>query len=91
MTGLPSGPPRHLREEPWVHTLPRLQRGEPWYEVGVDGPDRRRARHPEPAGRDSRGSVIGRTPAGLPVVRPRNRTGRCAPVRAAVLGLCGPG
>ncbi|MFB7501760.1 replication-relaxation family protein [Streptomyces sp. NPDC056161] len=35
----------------WVNTLPRLQRGEPWYEVGVDDPDRRRQRYPEPAGR----------------------------------------
>ncbi|WP_409240595.1 replication-relaxation family protein [Streptomyces sp. PA5.6] len=35
----------------WVNTLPRLQRGESWYEIGVDDPDRRRARYPEPAGR----------------------------------------
>ncbi|MFG2387104.1 replication-relaxation family protein [Streptomyces avermitilis] len=35
----------------WVNTLPRLQRGEPWYEIGVDAPDRRRRRYPEPAGR----------------------------------------
>ncbi|WTU53615.1 replication-relaxation family protein [Streptomyces sp. NBC_00057] len=35
----------------WVNTLPRLQRGEPWYEIGVDDPDRRRARYPEPVGR----------------------------------------
>jgi hypothetical protein len=28
----------------WVNTLPRLQRGEPWYEIGVDAPDRRRER-----------------------------------------------
>ncbi|WP_371258682.1 replication-relaxation family protein [Streptomyces sp. CC53] len=35
----------------WVNTLPRLQRGEPWYEIGVDDPDRRRARYPEPPGR----------------------------------------
>ncbi|MFJ9026720.1 replication-relaxation family protein [Streptomyces sp. NPDC102259] len=35
----------------WVNTLPRLQRGEPWYEIGVDDPDRRRQRYPEPAGR----------------------------------------
>lgn len=35
----------------WVNTLPRLQRGEPWYEIGVDDPDRRRRRYPEPAGR----------------------------------------
>lgn len=35
----------------WVNTLPRLQRGEPWYEIGVDDPDRRRWRYPEPAGR----------------------------------------
>ncbi|MGW0190673.1 hypothetical protein ACWDV7_33750 [Streptomyces sp. NPDC003362] len=26
----------------WVNTLPRLQRGEPWYEIGVDAPDRSR-------------------------------------------------
>ncbi|MFG2563240.1 hypothetical protein [Streptomyces sp. NPDC048496] len=26
----------------WVNTLPRLQRGEPWYEIGFDDPDRRR-------------------------------------------------
>ncbi|MEU7606550.1 hypothetical protein [Streptomyces sp. NPDC041003] len=38
----------------WVNTLPRLQRGEPWYEIGVDDPDRRRARYPEPAGRHAR-------------------------------------
>ncbi|WLQ53923.1 replication-relaxation family protein (plasmid) [Streptomyces poriferorum] len=35
----------------WVNTLPRLQRGEPWYEIGVDDPDRRRRRYPEPSGR----------------------------------------
>ncbi|MCX5195781.1 hypothetical protein OOK31_18090 [Streptomyces sp. NBC_00249] len=35
----------------WVNTLPRLQRGEPWYEIGVDDPDRRRARYPEAVGR----------------------------------------
>ncbi|MGW0086784.1 hypothetical protein [Streptomyces sp. NPDC003393] len=35
----------------WVNTLPRLQRGEPWYEIGVDDPDRRRRRYPEPPGR----------------------------------------
>ncbi|WP_245699533.1 replication-relaxation family protein [Streptomyces roseifaciens] len=35
----------------WVNTLPRLQRGEPWYEIGVDDPDRRPQRYPEPAGR----------------------------------------
>ncbi|MEU6603069.1 replication-relaxation family protein [Streptomyces flaveolus] len=35
----------------WVNTLPRLQRGEPWYEIGVDDPDRRRRRYPEPVGR----------------------------------------
>jgi hypothetical protein len=35
----------------WVNTLPRLKRGEPLYENGVDDPDRRRARYPEPAGR----------------------------------------
>ncbi|MFJ4577317.1 replication-relaxation family protein [Streptomyces sp. NPDC088846] len=35
----------------WVNTLPQRQRGEPWYEIGVDDPDRRRARYPEPAGR----------------------------------------
>ncbi|WP_246144701.1 hypothetical protein [Actinacidiphila oryziradicis] len=34
-----------------VTTLPRLQRGEPWYEIGVDDPHRRRKRYPEPAGR----------------------------------------
>ncbi|MFI2415718.1 hypothetical protein [Streptomyces sp. NPDC018947] len=34
----------------WVNTLPRLQRGEPWYEIGVDDPDRRRRRYPEPVG-----------------------------------------
>ncbi|WP_234323752.1 replication-relaxation family protein [Streptomyces sp. NRRL F-2580] len=34
-----------------VNTLPRLERGEPWYEIGVDGPDRRRARYPEAVGR----------------------------------------
>ncbi|MEV7239479.1 replication-relaxation family protein [Streptomyces sp. NPDC051020] len=35
----------------WVNTLPRLKRGEPWYEIGVDDPDRRRARYPEAVGR----------------------------------------
>ncbi|MFG2408087.1 replication-relaxation family protein [Streptomyces brevispora] len=35
----------------WVNTLPRLKRGEPWYEIGVDDPDRRRRRYPEPIGR----------------------------------------
>ncbi|PZH14828.1 hypothetical protein C1I97_09790, partial [Streptomyces sp. NTH33] len=30
-----------------VNTLPRLQRGEPWDEIGVDDPYRRRERHPE--------------------------------------------
>ncbi|MFI5867273.1 replication-relaxation family protein [Streptomyces sp. NPDC051546] len=35
----------------WVNTMPRLRRGEPWYEIGVDDPDRRRRRYPEPAGR----------------------------------------
>ncbi|WP_233518573.1 replication-relaxation family protein [Streptomyces corynorhini] len=34
-----------------VNTLPRLQRGEPWYEICVDDPDRRRRRYPEPVGR----------------------------------------
>jgi hypothetical protein len=34
-----------------VTTLPRLQRGEPWYEIGVDDQHRRRKRYPEPAGR----------------------------------------
>ncbi|MFI1869487.1 replication-relaxation family protein [Streptomyces jumonjinensis] len=35
----------------WVNTLPRLQRGEPWYEMGMDAPDRRRRRYPDPPGR----------------------------------------
>ncbi|WP_257003880.1 replication-relaxation family protein [Streptomyces sp. SA15] len=35
----------------WVNTLPRLKRGELWYEIGVDDPDRRRDRYPEPVGR----------------------------------------
>jgi hypothetical protein len=35
----------------WVNTLPRLKRDEPWYEIGVDDPDRRRQPYPEPAGR----------------------------------------
>ncbi|MGW0561648.1 hypothetical protein ACWDZ4_13770 [Streptomyces sp. NPDC003016] len=35
----------------WVNTLPRLKRGEPWYEIGVGVPDRRRARYLEVAGR----------------------------------------
>ncbi|WTG70612.1 replication-relaxation family protein (plasmid) [Streptomyces sp. NBC_01568] len=35
----------------WANTLPRLKRGEPWYEIGVDDPDRRRARYPEAVGR----------------------------------------
>ncbi|MFF9378887.1 hypothetical protein ACF1BB_30760 [Streptomyces griseoluteus] len=32
----------------WVNTLPRLQRSEPWNEIGVAEPDRRRRRYPEP-------------------------------------------
>jgi hypothetical protein len=28
-----------------VNTLPRLKRGEPWYEIGVDDPDRRHQRY----------------------------------------------
>ena len=32
-------------------TLPRLQRGEPWDELGVDEPHRRRGRYPEPTRR----------------------------------------
>ncbi|WP_269859642.1 hypothetical protein [Streptomyces sp. RPT161] len=28
-------------------TLPRLQRVEPWYEIGVDDPYRRRERYPQ--------------------------------------------
>ncbi|MEU5525271.1 replication-relaxation family protein [Streptomyces sp. NPDC047860] len=35
----------------WVDTLPRLQRGEPWDEIGVDDPDRRRRRYAEPVSR----------------------------------------
>ncbi|MFE3902047.1 hypothetical protein ACFXPY_17360 [Streptomyces sp. NPDC059153] len=35
----------------WANTLLRLQRGEPWYEIGVDDPDRRRTWYPEPVGR----------------------------------------
>lgn len=35
----------------WVNTLPRLKRGEPWYEIGIDDPDRRRDRYPEPVSR----------------------------------------
>ncbi|MFJ1902097.1 replication-relaxation family protein [Streptomyces sp. NPDC088115] len=35
----------------WVNTLPRLRRGDPWYEVGVDNPSRRRDRYREPVGR----------------------------------------
>ncbi|MFD9268673.1 hypothetical protein ACFWB1_03945 [Streptomyces goshikiensis] len=34
-----------------ANTLPRLKRGEPWYEVSVDDPRRRRARYPEAVGR----------------------------------------
>ncbi|MFE5852325.1 hypothetical protein ACFQ61_03735 [Streptomyces sp. NPDC056500] len=34
-----------------VNTLPRLQSGEPWYEIGRDDPDLRRERYPEPVGR----------------------------------------
>ncbi|MEU3904047.1 replication-relaxation family protein [Streptomyces goshikiensis] len=34
----------------WVNTLPRLQRSEPWYEIGVDDPHRRRSRYPEAVG-----------------------------------------
>ncbi|MCM2388123.1 replication-relaxation family protein [Streptomyces albipurpureus] len=34
-----------------VNTLTRLQRGEPWYEIGVDDPYARRERYPEPPGR----------------------------------------
>ncbi|MFE7095213.1 hypothetical protein [Streptomyces erythrochromogenes] len=32
-------------------TLPQFQHGEPWYEIGVDDPQERRARHPEAVGR----------------------------------------
>ncbi|GAA1535980.1 hypothetical protein GCM10009730_51480 [Streptomyces albidochromogenes] len=35
----------------WANTLPRLQRGEPWYEIGVDDPHRRRDRYSEAVGR----------------------------------------
>ncbi|MEU9256603.1 hypothetical protein AB0D66_33115 [Streptomyces sp. NPDC048270] len=35
----------------WTDTLPRLQPGEPWYEIGVDDPHRRRSRYPEAVGR----------------------------------------
>ncbi|MER5807809.1 replication-relaxation family protein [Streptomyces sp. NPDC002033] len=35
----------------WANTLPRLQRGEPWCEIGVDDPHRRRDRYPEAVGR----------------------------------------
>ncbi|MCM2388098.1 hypothetical protein [Streptomyces albipurpureus] len=35
----------------WVNTLPRLQLGEPWFEIGVVDPDLRRERYPEPVGR----------------------------------------
>lgn len=35
----------------WVNTLPRLQRGEDWYEIGVDDPYARRERYLEPASR----------------------------------------
>ncbi|WP_327749455.1 replication-relaxation family protein [Streptomyces europaeiscabiei] len=35
----------------WVNNLRRLKRGEPWYEIGVDAPDRRRDRYAEPVGR----------------------------------------
>jgi hypothetical protein len=34
----------------WLNTLPRLQPGESWYEIGVDAPGRRR-RYPESFGR----------------------------------------
>lgn len=34
-----------------VNTLPRLKRDEPWYEIGVDDPNRCRRRCPEPADR----------------------------------------
>ncbi|MEU2065188.1 hypothetical protein [Streptomyces sp. NPDC013455] len=37
--------------EVWVNTLLRLQRGEPWYEIDADDPDRRRRRYPEPVSR----------------------------------------
>ncbi|MFJ2833534.1 replication-relaxation family protein [Streptomyces sp. NPDC087263] len=32
-------------------TLPAIQRGEPWRQIGVDDPYRRRERYPEPVGR----------------------------------------
>ncbi|GAA2282017.1 hypothetical protein GCM10010145_61790 [Streptomyces ruber] len=32
-------------------TLPALQRGEPWHQIGVDDPYRRRKRYPEPVRR----------------------------------------
>lgn len=25
----------------WVNTVPRLERGDPWHEMSVDGPDQR--------------------------------------------------
>ncbi|WP_081236961.1 hypothetical protein [Streptomyces viridosporus] len=37
--------------EMWVNTLPRLKRGEPRYEIGVDDSYRRRRRYPESADR----------------------------------------
>jgi hypothetical protein len=42
--------PRHRHRGVSEH-LPRLKRGEPWYEIGVDDPHRRRERYPEPADR----------------------------------------
>ncbi|MFB7374192.1 hypothetical protein ACFC0D_30590 [Streptomyces sp. NPDC056222] len=44
-------PPQGITIAVWVNTLPRLQRGEPWYEIGVDDRGRRRARYPEAVGR----------------------------------------
>ncbi|MFD9724618.1 hypothetical protein [Streptomyces sp. NPDC059072] len=35
----------------WANNLPRLQRGEPWYEIRVDDPHERRARYREAVGR----------------------------------------
>ncbi|MFE9292017.1 hypothetical protein [Streptomyces olivaceus] len=43
--------PKGIAVAVWVNTLPRLQQGEPWYEIGIDDPDRRRRRYAEPVSR----------------------------------------
>jgi hypothetical protein len=75
----------------WANTLPRLQRGEPWYEIGVDDPDRRRDRYPEPAEGAGQAARSGDAPSreGRPILFSEPLTAVRA-VDAAVLA-CGRG